>query len=222
MKPENNTHQFSYDFFSNKQICITGGHDRSLDIDGDIIVAVNSHYKRQGFHPEIYFGSSYEDAIPDSKICMAFVNRVENIKDWYNCTDNLFSFDRTRTIKPKPDYRDEWLNTFQHQINDSPLSGMIALRWFTLLPVRSIYVSGMDFYSDEESAHLYDDAEYIYPHHIPTQRQWARELWRTDLRVNYSPHLMGVLNLDGCDRGVPFVTEIDQRSYDEFMIRSKL
>jgi hypothetical protein len=211
---------FPYEFFHNKKVCITGGHDSSLDINGDIHAAVNSHYKRQRIDPDVYFGSSCEDALPNKKVWYAMINRADNLNVWARHCEFLFTFDRERTIKPKADYRDEWLNTFQHQINDNPLSGMIALRWFTLLPVKSIYVSGMDFYNDDK--HLIDSNNYIYPHHIPTQRQWARELWRTDLRVQYSPHLMRVLNLVGLDRGAPFVTEIDQASYDEFIMRSKL
>lgn len=216
-----NTELNLYHFFAGSDICITGGHDASLDIPLNTFhVAVNAHYKRQRLEPDIYFGSSYEEAIPDiGQFQIAFINRSDqdNIDLWSKHVLNLFTFDRERTTKPKQDYRDEWLNTFQHQINDNPLSGMVALRYFTLLPVKSIYVSGMDFYSGEGLT-----TDYIWPHHIPTQRTWARELWRTDLRVNYSPHLMRVLNLEGEQRGVPFVTEVSEVAWDEFRARAKL
>lgn len=219
-----NTTKNPYLVFDNKNICITGGHDASLDIPPNTFhIGVNAHYKRQSHHPDIYFGSSYEEAIstnPDKPIWMAFINRADNIDLWAKSVTHLFTFDRERTIKPKQDYRDEWLNTFQHQINDNPLSGMVALRYFSLLPVKSIYVSGMDFYCSHPE--YFDSPEYIWPHHIPTQRTWARELWRTDLRVSYSPHLMRVLNLEGEQRGVTFVTEVSEVAWDEFRARAKL
>ena len=211
-------YKFDSDFpaksFSGANIVIAGGHDASLDFNqiekclsqknNHVLVCVNAHYKRQNITPNIYFGSFYEDAIPDNKISIACINRNKDYhlnKKWENKCNRLFTFNRERRIKPFEDYRDEWANTFQHIINGNPLSGMIALYFFSTLPVKSIYVCGMDFYHDENSGDIID---YIWPHNVREQSEWARELWRTDMRITYSPHLMGVLKLQGEVKGLPF------------------
>jgi hypothetical protein len=196
--------------FIDSTICIVGGHDESIIdawlTEADYIVCVNAHYKRQGITPDIYFGSSYELAMPNEKVPYAFVCRSENLDTWSKHANNLFSFCRDRTAKPKPDARDEWLNVFQHEINGNPLSGMIALRWFTLQCAKKIYLCGMDFYHDANIKII----DYFWPHNIRQESLWARELWRTHTRLHYSPHLMGVLDLVGEEKGQMFRDDIDR------------
>lgn len=199
---------FPYSKFKGAKVCIVGGHDASIVEEWvsecDYLVCVNDHYKRQGLKPTVYFGGNMTEAIPDQPVSIACVNRGEH-DQWYGKAHALYTFDRDRTVKPKPDPRDEWLNTYQHEINGNPLSGMIALRFFSLMPLARLRVCGMDFYHDANG----DIIEYNWPHNVKHQSTWARRLWRQHMRLDYSPHLMGVLNLGGETKGCTFIDDPD-------------
>lgn len=202
---------FPYDKFKGAKVCIVGGHSTSIVdewvSDCDYLVCVNDHYKRQGLKPHVYFGGNHIEGIPDHPVLMACTNRGELVEEWVPKIKSLYLYDRDRTIKPKPDPRDEWLNTYQHEINGSPLSGMIALRFFSLMPLDQLRVCGMDFYLDTYG----DIVEYEWPHNVRHQSTWARNLWRQHMRLDYSPHLLGALNLGGEVKGHTFSDNPDYR-----------
>ena len=42
----------------------------------------------------------------------------------------------------------EWTNTLYHKLNTRPLTGIIALEFLRRMPVKRVFVTGMDFYRD--------------------------------------------------------------------------
>lgn len=77
----------------------------------------------------------------------------------------------------------EWTNVFMRHLNTPPFTGVFAVRHLTLLPIKSLFVTGMDFYRDEKTG--------IIPkmicdwHETESQIRFLRELKQSDNRVIY-------------------------------------
>lgn len=80
----------------------------------------------------------------------------------------------------------EWLNMFGHQLGSMPLCGILAARLLTLCPIKSLYVTGFDFYIDDhDNAHDIRGKKLWQrgPHELSNQLDWLVSLEEFDRRV---------------------------------------
>lgn len=184
-------------------VSVVGGYDQGLEdraFNSDYVIRCNGHYKRQGRRCDILFTSNYIDAEPDHNWIIPFilVNEDDTAMRKASPKSYITTFSRERSIKRKNNWLHEWSNTFSHELNTDPLCGILAVRWATLLPVKSIFITAMDFYKHETG----EFKDYIWPHHITPQIEYLRRLWISDLRVEVDSHLYDLLNLKREERGL--------------------
>ena len=89
----------------------------------------------------------------------------------------------------------EWANMFWHQMGSMPLVGVLAARCFTLHEIKSLFVTGFDFYLDdffhnrEETVRTGTVLWRRGPHELATQLHWLRSLEHYDERVTLDPRI---------------------------------
>lgn len=82
----------------------------------------------------------------------------------------------------------EWSNVFNHEIQTMPLTGIVAARHLTLFPIKSLYITGMDFYLDEGVVPYMRHSHLLWP-----QVEWLHHLVQTDHRVTVDAKLDSIL-----------------------------
>jgi len=191
--------------FSGRSIAVVGGNSKTANLieaeKRDIVIRANYHYLVQGGRCDVLFIGTYDEFIPPEPhpkliFCMSR-DYFELVKS--KCPNSLVFFvDKERYVEPMQNYKHEWVNTFQHELNTNAFTGILATKWATIQDATEIYITGMDFYQREDGKFPI----FEQPHHIPPQWNWLRWTWHTDMRVNVDETLHRVLRLDEIDRGI--------------------
>lgn len=98
----------------------------------------------------------------------------------------------------------EWCNQLWHEINSTPLTGLIALKMAQLLPVSEIRMVGFDFWYDKKKGfqNMRDAC-----HYMPNQIAWFKHQYHTDFRIEIEDSLKEQLKIGG--RGVFHTVKAD-------------
>lgn len=173
-------------------ITIVGGGDIDKSIfSGSNICAINGHYKRQGINPDFQFADDINELVEFANFYAISSRNYNEFTKWSKKqklipTLILWSTEMSRKTSPIGLYN-EWLHQFCHELQTRPLTGIIAVKFFDLLPVREIRITGFDFYSSGSSVPKYRDS-----HKIDPQLKWLAKKCRNDSRFKPDSQLIGL------------------------------
>lgn len=188
------------DRFAGLRVTIVGGakiSEPNLITPSRYLVDCNCHLISKGIEPDALFVVGESNAEWN-----AYLDCVELVV--VPCTphaDDFFADHHIQTIVryDRDCYRDanprgiffEWSNVLAKQLRTMPLTGIYAIRFFSLLPVESIAITGFDFYAGSNGGII---PYLINSHHLHPQAQWLARLCEADPRVQISKELGELIN----------------------------
>lgn len=198
-----------------KSIALIGGAP-SIDFDAanqaEFVVWANNHWMRQE-SPRVDGIYSCCQIPPDIPIrspeFVCYDIKGPQRRQWESkLAGGLLSVpyvnDRFAGVNPY-DPIHEWLNTFGWELMTKPFTGTIALKHLTSMPIKSLLVTGFDFY---ESGGIIPWKKHN--HWLEPQLLYFLQTYKADQRVEFDERLLGVLagfargelryNYDGASR----------------------
>jgi len=193
-----------YDYLHNKTICLVGGKNNFEIGDQDIVVRVNQHVLRQGGRCDGLITEVVEPCelknLPIPPIFMGYRmlgTYTEDYKKYAKKCPIRFDFQNEKYDKINPhgvEY--EWSNILNWEMNAKPFTGMLALKFLTFFPIKSVFVTGMDMHINScDKLKTLDDKIILRrdAHDIAPQLQWLRQISHCDKRIILCDDLIKVI-----------------------------
>lgn len=217
-------HSIAYNYLDGKNLCLVGGARYADEIPAAffrryVVMQVNHHPKRRTHQPCHWWVTRPNAflSIDELKVFAApmIVSTPIN-KQWF-LPMNEYAFSLGAAFIPWVDgqytkanpyhYSLEWCNAFHNQLDTMPFVGVLALQMALRFPVRSIFLTGFDFYAE----HRKDKTGSIESHGLKPQMKWMKEIWNQDFRVRYDRTLMRILGLDEKKRAITPTQDLGER-----------
>lgn len=190
----------------NRTVCLVGGagtfdHDM-LDI-ADVVIRTNRNVLHQGGRCDAVYCSGWRNApherVHETRFICVDVSG-DDLRPSNEWEASLEAFNRAGVFVVELDSRRygkpnprgpvlEWANAFGWELGTTPLTGVLALKHISLLPVKTIYVTGFNFYSFEGCIPLEKPPHSIFP-----QLQWLINFEQWDQRVIVDDQLSKLLD----------------------------
>lgn len=210
-------------YLKGKKLCLVGGHESADSIHSrfferfDIVIQLNHHILRRPQQPldwwicrsspPIEF-SDLERLEKEPKIISTAVNThkfPEFVQTAQAAGICFIPFHENCFIKANPfHYTLEWCNAFWHEMDTNPFIGTLALRMALNHPIKSIFLTGFDFFTQKDNK----IKDRVGVHDTETQTNWFKKMWNTDFRVSFDNRLIECLKLDTTRRGITPSREI--------------
>lgn len=196
------------DFLKGKRVSIIGGAakwDERAD-EADVVVRINQHVIESGGRADVIYDAMTKEA------SLFFERRtIEKMRWWMMCKNGTCYQESLRgrarahgvkakgyTLQRQRDdldeetfcYDEQWLQREMWRYDCVPLTGIIALIHITRADVRSVFLTGMNFYADNGTVPAKRDS-----HDIEKNRQIVRDTLRIDKRVRGDKMLLESLEL---------------------------
>ena len=194
------------EFVYNKSVALVGGAgvwDQATANKADLVVRINGRWLEQRGRIDILY---YSGPLMDCVMLVELENENLQFAQFpliHMYDSNFLRFCDRKGIPyelwgrtqyhaardERPEY--EWTNVLMRQLGTFPLQGIIALRHLTMLPVKSVFMTGFDFYMDKETGEIPElncECHEVAPH-----ISFVKEVVRTDSRVICDEVLRAIL-----------------------------
>ena len=98
----------------------------------------------------------------------------------------------------------EWCNQLYHEIDNTPLIGMMALKMAMMMPFSKITLIGFDFYADKDG----NTTNIVNNHYIEKQLDWFKRMYNSDFRIEVDDRLAEVIKIPDDKRGITPTYEV--------------
>lgn len=189
------------DFVHSKRVCLIGGADGTINArymhHADVVARVNLHYQRQGGKTDIIFAGP--GLLPSDTINAKFLIHPGNngaAYAWHDaakkCGANAIRYMPIQTLGVSAYGCDhDWLNAFMKELGSLPLTGILATKLLSMLPLKELRITGMDLYA-KDGVLPYQ----VGSHRLFTQADWLRKQTELDARIILDDRLKEVSSLD--------------------------
>lgn len=193
-----------------ESIAIVGGAsqwNRQQAEQCDIVVRCNDTWIKQGGRVDaVYVGgtcSPPEQTVPGVHWVIAS-GAIATLEQWSKFTDNGYCHDLIPWRSPlsalpsSVGVHNHWVSALVRTLRSVPLTGVLALRHLTLMPIKSVFVTGMDLYRREWenlTPAVVKPEMLHFPHSLPASVNWLRRLEQTDQRVQLDQPLRDAMSL---------------------------
>ncbi len=202
------------ELFYSRSVSIIGGADH-VDLNtansSDLVIRINNHFLHQGGKVDaIYSAACAPPAIPYSRLRYIAFDLNGPFKDELQqlCSQHKirnYGYPGNGYTKPNPiGPEHEWLNTFTSELGTKPFTGILAIKHISIMPVKSIFLTGFDFYSSGgcETRKTLSGEKVIVrgPHAIAPQLAWFYRLLMHDRRITTDDRIKeSFAEATGCD-----------------------
>ena len=226
--PVRTDHVKLYEFLYGRSVVLVGGkdnYDENILNSADVVVRVNQHWVRQGGRCEGLYCAACDPLtldlfkFPPVFMCYRVTGMYARHYQEYCLKHRLITvpYQNERYDGASPYGAEfEWTNIFGHEANCKPFTGTLAIRHLASFPIRSLYITGMDFHihsfdldeNNEQTkvveVHEREGEEIVTrkvlargPHMIQPQIDWLRRYMKCDKRISVDLTLKEVLTLRG-------------------------
>jgi len=117
--------------------------------------------------------------LPDDYFSQEFILYDKNTNPTPPNCKNSFGYDAEMYQGENPDPAQQWITDLIHEIDNTiPLSGLIAIKFFLMQPIKSLYIFNFDFYLRQDK-----NEEYYLPFNDDSHRLWPQREWLKKIKL---------------------------------------